>query len=115
VKRYQIKHQNDLIAKDAIIADTFLSRAKGLLGLTKIEGFDALIIEPCNSIHTFFMKFSIDVIFVNKENTIVKVFENLKPWRITRTYFTARKVIELEAGTLKGRLHVGDQLEIGHV
>ena len=115
MKRYLIKKQDQVIARNAAMASTFFTRAKGLLGIEKMTEFDALIISPCNSIHTFFMKFNIDVIFINNENKIVKIFENLKPWRMTRTYFTAKKVVELEAGSLKGQLNVGDQLEIINV
>jgi uncharacterized membrane protein (UPF0127 family) len=65
----------------------------------KAKGFGS---KRCNSIHTAFMKFPIDVLFVDKDLKVVSVYENLKPWRITRLHFRASSVIELPAGTIAG-------------
>ncbi|MBF0298786.1 MAG: DUF192 domain-containing protein [Oligoflexia bacterium] len=76
------------------------------------ESFDGLLIESCNSIHTCFMRFNIDVLFLNKENEIVSIIRNMKPWRITWMYFKAKKVLELNAGIISGNTNVGDKVEI---
>jgi uncharacterized membrane protein (UPF0127 family) len=90
------------IANDLKTADTLLSRTKGLLGRSSLPAGEGLWIKRCNSIHTAFMKFPIDVLFVDKNLKVVSVYENLKPWRITRLHFSASSVIELPAGTLAG-------------
>jgi len=88
------------IARDLKTADTLLSRTKGLLGRSSLPQGEGLWIKRCNSIHTAFMKFPIDVLFVDKNLRVVSVYENLKPWRITRLHFRASSVIELPAGTI---------------
>ncbi len=67
------KTKNTILAEEAYIADTVFSRVKGLLGKQSLDEGSALIIKPCNSIHTFFMRFPIDVFFVDRNNKIVKI------------------------------------------
>lgn len=95
-----------------MLAQTMIDRMIGLMGKENMNGFDGLLIKPCNSIHTFFMRFPIDVIFLTKEFKVVKVVENLKPWRMTGIYFSSAQVLELEGGTLKGRVAPGNILEV---
>lgn len=63
-------------------ADTFIKRFFGLMGKKTYPKNKTLFLSPCNSIHTFFMRFPITVVFVNKENYVLKVVENMKPWRM---------------------------------
>ena len=100
------------LAKRASLADTFMERALGLMFSEDLGDRDALIIEPTNSIHTFFMNYPIDVIFINRDHKVVKVFKKLKPWRMTRMYFTASKAIEFMGGSLTGEISPGEKLEI---
>ncbi|MCU0666755.1 MAG: DUF192 domain-containing protein [Candidatus Omnitrophica bacterium] len=88
------------LAQNAAVADSLFSRMKGLLGKESLSYGQALILQPCNSVHTFFMKFSLDLIFVNKENRIIKIIANLKPWRLSGVYLQAAYVIEFPAGSL---------------
>lgn len=107
------KTKNTVLARDSLIADTLLQRIKGLLGRKDFHPGEALIIKPCNSIHTLFMRFPIDVLFVDTHNCVVGVFSWLKPFRITPIYFNAAYVIELPAGTVKSTLtEKGDKLKI---
>lgn len=94
------KTKNTTLAKKVLIANTPFKRIKGLLGKSDFKQEEALIIKPCNSIHTFFMRFAIDVIFVDKQNRIVKTISNLEPWRLTGVYLSANFCIELPAGTI---------------
>lgn len=94
------KTNNAVIAQEAEFANTPLKRLKGLLGRKALPKGHALIIKPCNSIHTFFMRFSIDVLFVDTNNKIVKIKPCLKPFRLTGIYYNAAYVIELPAGTI---------------
>ncbi|MCM8799614.1 MAG: DUF192 domain-containing protein [Candidatus Omnitrophica bacterium] len=93
------KTKNTVIAQKAILAKNFFSRLKGLLGKDSFDDFDALIIKPCNSIHTFFMHFPIDVIFLDKSNYVIGAF-SIKPWRISKVYFSAHLCIELPWGKI---------------
>ena len=89
------------------------SRRRGLLGRDSLADGAALIIAPCSSIHTFFMRFAIDVAFVTREGRIVKACHDLRPWRIAIAP-GAFAVIELPSGTLARCNTVwGDTLAIG--
>lgn len=88
------------MAEDAVIADKPLSRMKGLLGRKELKAGQAVVLRPCNSVHTFFMRFSIDVIFVDKKNRVVKTISSLASFRLTRIYFSSSFAIELPAGTI---------------
>lgn len=81
-------------------ADTFGARLKGLLGRAGLEAEEGLWIEPCDSVHTFFMRFPIDVAFLDREGVVVAAAERLVPWRATRIHARARSCVELAAGVL---------------
>ncbi len=101
------------ISQSTEIADTFSSRSRGLLGRRVFPAGEALVIRPCNSIHMFFMRFSIDVIFVTSQGIVLRVYHNLKPWRLTPVFFNAEYVIELPSGTLaKTNTDVGDEIRL---
>ncbi len=61
------------------------------------------------------MRFDLDLVFMNSSNTIIKVIRNMKPWRFTRFYFKAKKVLELPSGILPASVKEGDVLEVQHV
>jgi len=97
------------------MANTLFSRIKGLLGRKDLPPKQGIILEPCNSIHTFFMRFSIDVIFVDKNNRIIKTLSRFSPNRISPIYWYSQKVIELPAGTLdSSHTQILDQLELSN-
>jgi uncharacterized membrane protein (UPF0127 family) len=73
------------------------SRNRGLLGRTGMDDGSALILAPCSSIHTFFMRFAIDVLFVKKDGRVVKMYSALPAWRIAFA-LSAFAAIELPAG-----------------
>jgi len=93
--------RNAVLADKALVADSLLLRIKGLLGKKELKSGEALVIKPCNSIHTMFMQFNIDVLFVSKDNRVVKVISSLRPFRLTRTYFSAHLTIELPSGIIE--------------
>ena len=78
-------------------ADTFFPRLFGLMGKTSIDA--GLLITRCNSIHTFFMKASIDAVFIGKDNKVLEISFNLKPWKIVLPVAQADTTLELPAGT----------------
>lgn len=105
--------KNTVLAEDVFIAKTAFTRIKGLLGRKNFTLGQALILDPCNSIHTFFMCFSIDVLFVDKNCKVVQALRDLCPNRISRIYRSSSKVIELPAGTLKlTNTQAQDQLQL---
>ncbi|RBW70409.1 DUF192 domain-containing protein [Bacillus taeanensis] len=72
-----------------------------------------IMLVPCNSIHMFFMRFSIDVVFLDKSSRVVKVILALKPWRIKHGGKKAYSVLELPVGTIeKYNIVIGDKIEL---
>ena len=107
------KTKNTILAEEVILADAAFKRIKGLLGKKELKIGKALVLKPCSSVHTFFMRFPIDVLFVDKDNRIIKIIPSLKPFRLTGVYFHAAFAIELPAGTIQSTLtYKGDTLQI---
>lgn len=104
--------RNAPIAAKVEKADTPASRSKGLLGRTSLPADEALWIVPCPMIHTFFMKFPIDVLFLDSDLTVRRVIEDLRPWRLSPWVLSASSVLELQGGVLKGSVRVGDKVEM---
>ena len=87
------------------------ARLKGLLGRDGLAEGHALLIAPCTSIHTFFMRFAIDVVFLDDDGRALRLLRALKPWRMTRIYRRASCVVELPSGTLSlSGTEEGDEL-----
>jgi hypothetical protein len=92
-------------------ADTWRARLVGLLGRDGLPPGDGLLLDPCNSVHTFFMRFPIDVAFLDDSGVVVALNHRLQPWRATRVHLRARTTLELPAGVLgAGGVLVGDRL-----
>lgn len=83
------------------VADTTLKRMLGLLGREKLERGQGMWFEGFNSVHTFFMRFAIDVVFMDKKGKVIRIYERLAPWRMTGIHFQARSIVELPAGEAK--------------
>jgi uncharacterized membrane protein (UPF0127 family) len=105
-----LKKNNQLIASKMRKADNAISRLFGLMFMKRMDDFDALWLTPCNSIHTCFMKFPIDVLFIDGQMKIVFIKRNLRPWRFTRFFLRARSVLEMAAGTLPDDINIGDEV-----
>jgi hypothetical protein len=88
------------IATHVRVADTSLERGTGLLKDSGLAEGHGLWIVPCNSIHSFWMKFVFDAIFLDKELRVVHLVREMKPWRISKIKFSAKSVLELPAGTI---------------
>lgn len=88
------------------------TRKKGLLGRDRLEPGGGLVIAPCGGVHTFFMRFPIDVIFMARDGRVVKVRPAVQPWRLALAV-TAFCVIELPAGvSAQCATRAGDRLEL---
>jgi uncharacterized membrane protein (UPF0127 family) len=103
--------KGSLLADRADIAGTSAKRRTGLLKHTSLEPGEGLWIAPCESVHTFGMKFTIDVVFLNKKKQVLKIRPDMVKRRIAYS-LRAYSVLELPAGTLaETRTVAGDQLE----
>jgi hypothetical protein len=74
-----------------------------------LEDGEALLIKPCSSVHMFFMRFPLDIVFFDKGGTVVKIVSDLKPWRMALGGKGAWCALELPAGAAAG-ISVGDQI-----
>lgn len=98
---------------DAIeIADTSRARNKGLLGCSGLPPGGGLWITPCQSVHTFFMKFPLDLVYIDRHKRVKKVRRNVPAWRLSAC-LTAHSILELPAGVIDhSRTHPGHQLSL---
>lgn len=112
--RVNVSFKGKVFAENIIVARSFWLKLTGYMfrGSPHVPG---IIFEPCNSIQTTFMKFDLDLVFLTKNNEVVKVIRQIKPWRFTAFYFRARKTLELPVGLLPADLKAGDILEVTHV
>lgn len=111
----RLKTANSTLVSHLEVADTLWTRTKGLLGRKQLAHDRALWIRPCNSIHTFFMKFSIDVVFVDAQMVVRKTYTHVRPNRLIFPVWKAASVIEFSAGFLeKHPLSIGEQLHVDH-
>ena len=102
-----------VIAQQAELAASLGQRMKGLLGRKNLSASEALILKPCSAIHTFFMCFPIDVLFVDKNMQIVKLIQNMSPNRLSPPILASQMVIELPAGKIsQTATQIGDRLEL---
>ena len=100
-----------VICERCTVADRMLPRMKGLLGKSELPAGEGLLIQPAPSIHTFFMRFPIDVVFLAKSGEVMKVAPNVGPWRM-RSCRRAFAVLELPAGEAERRgITVGDHID----
>ncbi len=95
------------------VAKNPLTRLVGLLGSKSLEFGDGLWIVPCDSIHSFFMKFPFDAVFLDKNLKVVHLIREMKAWRISPLVFSAHSVLEVPAGiTQQTATRIGDQFEM---
>ncbi len=105
--------RNTTLADQAEVANNVWTRGKGLLGRRGLPEGGGLVIEPCSSIHTFFMAFPIDIAFVAQDGRVVTTAHALKPWRLGPFARKVRYVVELPAGALaKSGTVADDYLDI---
>jgi uncharacterized membrane protein (UPF0127 family) len=106
--------RSTIVAADVAVARSFLARGRGLMLERAFPLGSALVIDPCSSIHMFFMRFPIDVLYMDRDDRVVRVQHRIKPWRIGPLFTRgARYVIELPAGAIESsETQVGDELQI---
>jgi uncharacterized membrane protein (UPF0127 family) len=103
-----------VLGQRVAIARSFWQRGKGLMLRSGLPEGTGLVIDPCSSIHTFWMRFPIDVLYVDKDGTVLRADSAMKPWRIGPLFVRhGRYVIELPAGTIeRSGTRPGDRLRM---
>jgi uncharacterized membrane protein (UPF0127 family) len=102
-----------VLAHNAQVADNIVTRFLGLQGRARLDEGHGMVIRPCSGIHTMFMRFPIDVLYVNKEDRVVHVEAAIPPWRVGRVMRVSHYVVELPAGTAaRTGTQVGDQIAL---
>jgi uncharacterized protein len=86
-----------VVCRQCVVADSVRARMKGLLGRSTLDPSEGLLLRPANSVHTAFMRFPIDVVFLDKELQVLDVVQAVPPWRM-KARRGARAVLELGAG-----------------
>jgi len=101
-----------VVCERCAVASSMLTRMRGLLGRSELPADQGLLIRTW-SIHMFFMRFAIDAVFLDRERRVVRVVEQLRPWKMASCR-GAREVVELAAGEVARRgIAVGDRLVLG--
>ena len=86
-----------VVCERCLVADGPLTRMRGLLGRSQLGAGEGLLLKPAGSVHTFFMRFPIDVVFIDRDGNVTRVVPGLRPWRAAGSR-GARAVLELPEG-----------------
>ena len=101
-----------VICEKVELANNFYKRFMGLMYRKSMKENEGLLLDPCNQIHTFGMKFTIDTITISRDNIITKIDEKVEPGKVRPKVKDGKKVLELTAGTSeKYGLELGDVIE----
>jgi uncharacterized membrane protein (UPF0127 family) len=107
-----VRADGAVVCESCRLAARFWTRLLGLLGRRGLASGEGLLIRPAPSIHTFFMRFPIDVVFLDRGGVVLKLVPNLRPWRVAFAR-GGRDALELGAGEAERRgLEPGDRLEL---
>jgi uncharacterized protein len=104
------RENGDVVCDRCVVADSPVSRMRGLLGRSELRSGEGLLLRPASAIHTWFMRYPIDAVFLDRDWRVVGISGDVPPWR-ARSRRGAKAVLELPAGeSARRRLAVGDQL-----
>jgi uncharacterized protein len=108
------RSDGNVVARRAKVADTFETRLRGMMGRREFGPVDGLALAPVRSVHTFFMRMRIDVLFVDEEGRVLETRRALPPWRLAAGGKAVRQTLELPDGTIdRLDLQPGDRLIFG--
>lgn len=103
--------RHTVLATSLEVAESSAQRNKGLLGREALNPGEGLWIRPCESVHTFWMRFPIDLVYLDRDLHIRKLVRDVRPWRLSGC-LSAHSILELPSGTIRGTLtEIGDLLE----
>ena len=107
------KTKDTTIGSQIEVADTSLTRLFGLAGRRRLDAGCGLLIRPSSGIHTFGMRFAIDVVALTRDLRVLRVWHRLRPFRVTSVNLGIHNILEIGAGEInRCKIEVGDQLEI---
>ena len=114
---HQIKHKETgtVLGTRVEVATSMVRRTVGLMFRPEMGEIDGLMVERCNSVHTCFQRFPMDVVFLSRDYTIVKIIRSMKTWRFTWMYWRAVRALELPAGSVPAIVIEGGKLEVTRV
>ena len=104
--RAELASDGVLIANEVKEAKSFMARLRGLMYKKDLPSGEALLIKPCDSIHTFGMRFAIDVLFIDSAGTILRAVHSLKPGKVIGPVRKAIAVLEMISGSLPGEIEL---------
>ena len=101
-----------IVCERVLVADSPLLRLRGLLGRDGLEEGEGLLLQPASAVHTCFMRFPIDAVFLDRHLVVLGIADGLEPWRAAGR-LGAKAVLELPAGFSAARgLRIGDELTL---
>ncbi|MDF2590730.1 MAG: hypothetical protein K0S75_196 [Clostridia bacterium] len=107
---YNVNKEN-IVLENLKLANGFFEKFRGLMGRKRLNKSEGLMILSCNSIHTCFMKFPIDVLFLNMDHEVIAMRKEVKPWRMVNFVKKAYITVEMPEGTIEHKnVEVGDLL-----
>lgn len=107
--------RSTIVASNVVKASGFIPRLKGLIGVAKLEDGEGLWMAHCRAIHTFGMRFPIDVVFLDGNLVVKKAVKSVRPFCPVVSCLSAKNVLELPIGAIeRAKIQVGDRIEIIH-
>ena len=107
------REDGNIVCERCVLADTALTRMRGLLGRRDLPAGNGILLRPASSVHMAFMRFPIDAVFLDRDLRVVKIADDLRPWRAAGSR-GAKAVLEMRAGEAGRRgVRVGDRLVAG--
>ncbi len=98
----RVERDDGVVAEHCVVADRSLTRMKGLLGRSELPAGEGILLRPASSVHTWFMRFPIDVVFLDRELRVLRIVPALPPWKVAAKR-GAHAVLELAAGECERR------------
>ncbi len=106
------KTKDTVVVEEVTLATSMWARFWGLMGKKNLPAGHGLLIDPCSSIHMFFMRFPLDVVFLDKDGRVTKVVKEIKPWRMALGG-GGKKALEIAPGTASAaNVEPGDELTV---
>jgi uncharacterized protein len=104
------RENGEVVVDECVVADSPVSRMRGLLGRSELRPGEGLLLRPASAVHTCFMRFPIDAVFLDEGLRVLRISDELHPWRAASRR-GARAVLELPAGeSARRELQVGERL-----
>lgn len=111
---FKLKNLNTskIIVSNTQLANTFFTRLKGLMGTRQLNENSGLLISPCQQVHTHFMQYPLDLVFLDNKFNVLEIVQNIKPWRFSRLIKSAYYVLEVPANSAIEKIEINHQLKL---